>query len=269
MFFSDTIAPHDKIAVILGNGPSLRGFDFAKELVGFDTFGMSAACRFWHTINWYPTYYACGDAALADSLKDEIADLVSQKDTYGIKNFLLRANVVNYLKENRNKDAIVNYDFWFIRNQYHQLTKHCLTTGSIATLWAASLGYKRLILLGIDAYFPTNRPKSKFLPSRAVGGEAQVLANKFAHAKILQIEESPEVNKNYFFDGYHKSKDKFFSLSQDNEPENNFHYLSWSFLPSLICKFDVEIINANPVSKIDSLPKYTWQEIRETYKDSK
>ena len=43
-------------AVVLGNGPSLRGFDFGR-LSRFDVFGMNAAYRYWYEIGWFPQYY--------------------------------------------------------------------------------------------------------------------------------------------------------------------------------------------------------------------
>ena len=46
--------------VVLGNGPSLEGFDFAR-LRPFDVIGMNAAYRYWDEIGWYPTYYICLD----------------------------------------------------------------------------------------------------------------------------------------------------------------------------------------------------------------
>ena len=52
--------------VILGNGPSLRGFA-CNILTGIPTFGLNAAYRYWAKINWYPTYYACLDTVVGKS----------------------------------------------------------------------------------------------------------------------------------------------------------------------------------------------------------
>ena len=51
------------LCIVLGNGPSLKGFDFAR-LDGVASLGMNAAYRYWDQIGWYPTYYACLDDQL-------------------------------------------------------------------------------------------------------------------------------------------------------------------------------------------------------------
>jgi hypothetical protein len=45
--------PRGRVLVVLGNGPSLAGFDFSR-FRGFDAIGMNAAYRYWDEIGWYP-----------------------------------------------------------------------------------------------------------------------------------------------------------------------------------------------------------------------
>ena len=66
----------DPTLILLGNGPSLRGFDFAR-LRKFDCIGMNAAYRYWHQIGWYPRYYICLDLVVGVSHKDAIVDMVA------------------------------------------------------------------------------------------------------------------------------------------------------------------------------------------------
>ncbi len=42
------------LCIVMGNGPSLKGFDFTR-LNGVTTLGMNAAYRYWDQIGWYPT----------------------------------------------------------------------------------------------------------------------------------------------------------------------------------------------------------------------
>ena len=58
-------------AIIMGNGPSIKGFDFHR-LKDFDVFGMNAAYRYWDKINWYPQYYSCLDIVVGLSHAKEI-----------------------------------------------------------------------------------------------------------------------------------------------------------------------------------------------------
>ena len=52
--------------VVLGNGPSLKGFNFLC-LSNVDSIGMNAAYRHWERINWYPTHYVCLDDQLIET----------------------------------------------------------------------------------------------------------------------------------------------------------------------------------------------------------
>ncbi|HRO04259.1 MAG TPA: hypothetical protein PLS69_11710, partial [Terricaulis sp.] len=79
---------------MLGNGPSLAGFDFDR-LRGRDAIGMNAAYRHWRKIGWRPRYYACLDDVVGVSHRDEIADMVENAEALGIDAFLLRDNLIS------------------------------------------------------------------------------------------------------------------------------------------------------------------------------
>ncbi len=140
-----------KMAAVLGNGPSLRGFDFEKSLQHFDTFGMNAAYRYWDQINWYPDYYSCLDVVVGMAHKDEIMRLIKRSDKYGIKNFLLRDNLVAELGL-KSHPKVTNFDS--VKNTRAPfIGMPRVTTGSHTLAWAASLGYRNIALLGIDANY--------------------------------------------------------------------------------------------------------------------
>ncbi len=82
-----------KPLIVLGNGPSLREFEFDK-LKKFDVIGMNAAYRYWDKISWYPRYYACLDTVVGLSHQGEIERLVRESSKNGIELFLLRANLI-------------------------------------------------------------------------------------------------------------------------------------------------------------------------------
>jgi len=257
-----TPSPH-KVAVILGNGPSLRGFNFADELNGFDTFGMNAAYRHWDAIGWYPTYYSCLDFAVGYSHKDKIARLVQQKDSNGIKAFMLRMNVAKGLAP-QSREAVVNYDFWLVRNRYHLfMASNYLTTGALTTLWAATLGYRHIILLGMDANFAIPRhEEAKFVCPDNAAGELAELRDKYAYGKVQILTETPASNANYFFDGYQQKGDYYFITDQQKTTENESHIKSWEFLPDLLKKFDAAVLNANMSSRITVFRKAPWEEVK-------
>ena len=79
---------------VLGNGPSLRGFDF-HTLDGFDTLGMNAAYRHWDQIGWYPTYYCCLDDQLIQTHHLEILRLVNEGL---VKGAFLHGSFLNFIQ---------------------------------------------------------------------------------------------------------------------------------------------------------------------------
>lgn len=250
----------DNTAIVLGNGPSLRGFDFISELKGLTTFGLNVAYRYWDVINWYPTYYACLDTAVGECHKEEILRLVRSRTCNGIKKFMLRANVVRYFQKNGiNIPEVINFDFWHIRNRFTKFfSDGYQNTGAVAVLWAASLGYKNIVLLGIDANFPVD-----VLPEAIQCVNILHSQKDRNHSALFKLEKTPIKNDNYFFDGYQQKGD-FYNMSDKSRlTETQIHILSWKFIPNAIDAIgNIKIINANPDSKIELFPKTTWNEIK-------
>ena len=82
---------------IIGNGPSLRGFDF-HTLNECDSIGMNAAFRHWHRIDWYPTYYICMDTVMIETHKKEIRRLITEYSSR-IKLFFIRKKILQFYPE--------------------------------------------------------------------------------------------------------------------------------------------------------------------------
>lgn len=213
-------------AVILGNGPSLKGFDF-NRFKGLDVFGMNAAYRYWDEINWYPTYYSCLDVVVGVSHKEAIARLIEKSDEYGIRLFLLRDNLIEQLGEIQNAHKVINFDR--IRGGYQLLAAPTLSTGSHTAAWAAALGYKEIFLLGIDC----NYVEIVDGATRGKGTELEI------------VEEKP--NPNYFFDGYQRKGDKY----NIPNPNREIHLESWREVAQLVENSPAVILNANLQSKVD------------------
>ena len=78
--------------IVLGNGPSLKGFEFSS-LSNVDSVGMNAAYRFWERINWYPDHYVCLDDQLIETHADAIYTLIKEKK---VKTAFLIAKILDY-----------------------------------------------------------------------------------------------------------------------------------------------------------------------------
>jgi hypothetical protein len=246
----DASNPPARLAVILGNGPSLRGFDFARELEGFDTFGMNAAYRHWDKIGWYPTHYACVDTFVAMTHKDEIRRLLRNRNTYGIRAFFLSANLIKVLDKDGALPCVISYPFWLIRNKFLRipsLRAGYLNVGSLSLLWAAALGYRHIVLLGMDANFPV-----PILP------EGHATAGGGSKVHRIKLCASPERNPNYFFDDYQQKGDVYGQSPDANE----WHKGGWQHIPEVMRGMDVHVVNANPASKVDGFQKCAWAEAK-------
>jgi FkbM family methyltransferase len=135
--------------VVLGNGPSLKGFDF-ERLRQFDCIGMNAAYRYWETIGWYPRFYACLDLVVGLSHKEAIAGLIRDSDENGIELFFLRRNLIDALpKDLRGSSKIIEFDK-LLSGPLRGVAEERITTASHSAVIGALLGYGRIALLGID-----------------------------------------------------------------------------------------------------------------------
>lgn len=225
------------LAAILGNGPSLRGFNFQKDLKGYATFGMNAAYRYWDKINWYPDYYSCLDLVVGLSHKDEIKRLIDRSDEYGIRNFLLRDNLIKELGESGQNPKVVNFDE-LEHSGSPFFPPSPITTGSHTMAWAASMGYTDIILLGIDSNYVEVLKEAK---------------NTAGH--ILEITKDIDHNPNYFFDDYQRKGDRYNIPNVHPEPDRATHLCSWRSLQPVLNELGVRVVNANPDSKVDAFPK--------------
>ena len=231
--------PADQRAIILGNGPSLKGFDFDR-LRDFHVFGMNAAYRYWDTINWYPNYYSCLDLVVGVSHKEQIIRLIEKSEEYGINLFLLRGNLIEQIQDIPNKHKILNFDD--IKNAYEVMSGPTISTGSHTAAWAAALGYKEIFLLGIDCNYQEIVPGAE----RKQGTQLEIVEDK--------------KNPNYFFDGYQKKGDVY----NIPNPDKEIHLVSWRELATIVARTSTSsILNANLVSKVDAFDFCEFSDIEE------
>jgi len=230
----------DRVACVLGNGPSLRGFDFKNELAPFFTFGMNAAFRYWDRLGWYPNYYSCLDLVVGMSLKEDILRLIRNWKRYGIARFLLRHNLIEWLGEDYDSSLIDDFDQLQERHPVI-FGDYMVTTGSATLAWAAYLGFKDILLAGIDANYVN------YIPEAVKIGETS-----------LEIKKTPAHNPNYFFDGYQIAGDKF--QVPNWKPEINLHAQSWNYIGDYLRTHDIHVINTNINSNVNAFMKIPWED---------
>ena len=221
--------------VVLGNGPSLKGFDFAR-LRRFDVIGMNAAYRFWERIGWYPRYYACLDKVVGLSHKQAIESLVTHSEDNGIELFLLRENLIEHSTLLANRSNVINFDA--VRKQTRLLSDPLITTGSHAALFGVYLGYRRVYLLGIDCDYVQQVHGARRVQAKA--------SEESVHT--LEIAEAPAQNPNYFFDDYQRKGDRF----NIPNPGRAVHIDSWRVASALMRAEGARVLSANLKSKVDA-----------------
>ena len=219
--------PAGNTIYLLGNGPSLREFEFTA-CNGSPTLGMNIAFRQWQRTNWYPDYYICMDTVVTESQKEGIFELVQNKAQNGIRLFMLRKNILKFHPQLKDDPSVLFFED-YMQSPYFDEAKP-LTTGSHAALFGAMLGYKRICLLGIDCNYVQQIPEAKKVKGH-----------------VLEMTRTPDKNPNYFFDDYQQKGDSF--NIPDSHP--NLHYRSWVMVKERMEKFGVDVINCNPKSKLD------------------
>ena len=145
--------------VILGNGPSLRNFDFSL-LKNYDTFGLNTSYRVYDKMNFYPTYYGSFDYKMNENCKLHFQDMIDNMKQ--IKKFFFIGNSTEKQKLYNNK-YINNIKFQkinFIDNsKFNNISKdfdnffNAGNSGTNALQVGIMLGSNNIILLGCDANY--------------------------------------------------------------------------------------------------------------------
>jgi glycosyltransferase involved in cell wall biosynthesis len=248
------------LCVILGNGPSLRGFDFFR-LQGVTTLGMNAAYRYWDEIGWYPTYYACLDDQLIKTHHEQILRLWGQGRC---SHFFVHGTFFDHHPQCICAAGFTSLDqvlpHWYHKRGKEQgwsdlttapafLTKDTtkVTTGSFATRFASYMGHTTLALMGIDLRYVEVLPEAE-----STGGIG------------LVIRETPRINPNYFFDGYQQTGDRY-NIPNPKSHDDALHIQSFRLIKEDFVRngLAVQILNVNPTSLLEHEKVFPLQSIDE------
>lgn len=233
---------------VIGNGPSLKGFDF-RRLDGFDTLGMNAAYRHWDRIGWYPTYYCCLDDQLIQTHHAEIKRLIVEKLVRGA---FVHGSFFDLHPECASDERFWSSDqfhpYWFRHrgaaagfrfiesDAFKTSDTSKVTTGAYAVRFCSYLGYQTIALLGIDLRYV------ELLPEAEKGDGI-----------ALRMKETPTQNPNYFFDDYQRAGDRYNipnpDVHQGDLHLNAFRVLRDDFFENAV---PTSIINCNPNSALQS-----------------
>jgi hypothetical protein len=224
-----------KTLVVMGNGPSLKDVDF-NTLRGCDTFGLNSAYRAYPRLNWWPTYHGCFDYRVTDNHREKFIDLIDSgkiKKHFYIRNLSDKenfqyVNLLGYGSTNRMNNKLEDF------KAFHDNGN----SGANACSVGVCLGYKKIILLGVDCNYVEFVDGSK---KDGPGG--------------LVMEKTPDKNPNYWFDDYQQRGDEY------NIPAGlSFHMPTWNLFAYRASHANIEVINCSPITTLRGFKRMTLKE---------
>lgn len=230
--------------VVIGNGPSLKGFEFSK-LNDVDTIGMNAAYRYWDQIDWYPTFYVCMDDKVTQTHHKNIKRMI---DSGKIKKFFLTRFMLDFYPELKNDSRIYfleqfnekyspqakKYELNTIDNKFFRSASPAkITTGSNAVRFGCFLGYKQIAIIGVDL-------------------EYKEIGDGIVNESGIELKVTKKIdnNPNYFFDGYQDVGDSFNVPNPSHLGDLHFDVFTILAKDRMLFYWPVTIYNANEKSKL-------------------
>lgn len=215
--------------IVMGNGPSMKKLDIS-DLRYFDCFGLNLAHRIFDEISFYPKYYGCFDYKVIDCHKVSFQKLINEMPMsryFFIRNYF-KGDRFTYVNLNRlEKKQVFETDpskIWDLGN-----------SGANSCHIGIALGYKKIILVGVDCSYIDYLPESEKQPNGT-----------------LKIIKTPEKNPNYWFDSYQRIGDIY------NVPNaSKFHEPAWEMFSKLAPKNNITVINCSEGSSLTCFPLTT------------
>jgi hypothetical protein len=242
----------DDIFILMGNGPSLASVDF-ETLRTHHTFGLNAAYRAYHKLNFWPKYFGCFDALVCGHHAPEFKKLIMDSP---IEKFFF-INFDDNKKPNFPEPEIQNHskfqriDFRYRTSEEKQRDDilaagfepfmDMRTSGTNTIQCALLMGYRKILLLGCDANYV-----------EYVDGAAKINNNPLK----IKMDKTPEKNPNYWFDDYQQKGDVF------NKPNLQISQLpAWDKLASTLdhLQIPVQIYNCALGSNIECFTKLDYE----------
>ena len=252
-------APHAEAParrlLIIGNGPSTRllaeaGFEQLPD--DMDSWGTTAAYRYFENVGWWPTYYALADRKVVFHHRENFARLLDDPKVSTRKFFLS----------------------WKVSESPRmELIPHS-STGSFSLKKALELGYRDIYLIGMEGAYVEEILESRSLSAEEIAARGfGVLNLSRAESKLRIIDRTPTFNPNYFFPGYQQAGDVY-SL-----PQAHTHQANWDGVKALVQETGARVINLSRISKIDAfergeirdvfpyLPADCWNGLRDPFSE--
>lgn len=142
----------DSVCVIMGNGPSVRGFDLAR-LDGVDTFCLNRGYLLWNAAGRSPRYVVATNNLVIEQFSRELADIVATR--------FLPWDYAGLFSDPGSLFVPLRW-----RRGFYRDVRRGLWVGGTVTFAAMQIayhiGYRRVVLIGVDHAFTfEGRPNEK------------------------------------------------------------------------------------------------------------
>lgn len=216
-------------AVILGSGPSLRSVDM-RRLSAEPTIAFNRAHIAFEQWGFDPTYYACIDRNALPTNRDAIVRMLESSD---VRHVYLRDTARRFGLPNDPRVTYVHvHDEPVFSTDFGALGMFG-NVAAVSVQILAALGYRRLLLLGIDGGY-----------SRS--DQVEQLESRY-DLQALRDDDS-----DHFRADYHGRGVRF------TRPNNERFQEGWKRLVEAAEARGLELILGSPDSAVDCLPRLDW-----------
>lgn len=224
--------------LMIGNGKStkeLEEYGFHNIPDSVDTFGTGLAFRHWERIGWWPTYYAQCDAKVVNHHRDTYVRLINDPNV-GIQKFFL-SNKHSFLKKNIDLP----------KHPKLEIVSHS-GTGIKACSKALAMGYKKILIIGMDNVYVWDRSRVRKLNSNSKDNRYKII-------------KDVKIDPNYYFDDYYQIGDVFsFNMDAKNNVKTYGKIDSWERFGKKAKNKNVEVIQC---AKDTNVTFFTMSSIKE------
>ncbi len=207
----------------IGNGPSLRAEDLtAIAAAGYPTFAFNRVYHIFEDTPWRPTYYLSQDELMLAGCQAEVnaLDLPVKFIPANMRwHFNIHIDRAQEFYLGGSKDG----DFWFGDDLPHAVC-WASTVMYSAAQFAAYMGFKKIVLIGVDHHFHISRDR-----------EGNIV-----------VDDSV---KDYFTDKYNPDKDQLVIPSTDISTDT--YYAMKKHCDAL----GIEVVNATRGGKLEVFPR--------------
>ena len=220
-----------KTMLLIGGGPSECLVDYRALPPSWDTFAMNMAYQYFPDNNWYPTFFGCFDRRVCDYQTVVYQKMIDDKRCpirhfYMVRDISESPRCTAVKLHGKTGDFSMDFDTFGYGG----------CTGANCAQVAACLGYKRIVLVGIDGY------KTDVIEGAEQSGRKHQ----------LKIIAPTDYNVNYSKSTYQPVGFEY------NRPQNDkCHRTAWAGFAEFAEANGIEVINCSWGDVADCFPRAT------------